>query len=34
MHPFMATKNPTPKSALRQKAQLMSASEIERPSYA
>src|ERR1700746_616174 len=30
MHPFMAAKNPTPKSALRQKSQLMSASEIER----
>src|SRR5437879_11988652 len=30
MHPFMAAKNPTPKSALRQKAQLMSSSEIER----
>ncbi len=30
MHPVMATKSPAPKSALRQKAQLMSASEIER----
>ena len=30
MPAFMATKNPTPKSPLRQKAQLMSASEIER----
>jgi pyrimidine operon attenuation protein/uracil phosphoribosyltransferase len=30
MQRFMATKNATPKSGLRQKAQLMSASEIER----
>ena len=30
MPPFMATKSTTPKSTLRQKAQLMSASEIER----
>jgi pyrimidine operon attenuation protein / uracil phosphoribosyltransferase len=30
MHAFMATKSSTPKSVLRQKAQLMSASEIER----
>src|ERR1700757_3750869 len=30
MHPAMATKSPSQKSALRQKAQLMSASEIER----
>jgi pyrimidine operon attenuation protein / uracil phosphoribosyltransferase len=30
MHPFMATKNSTAKSGLRQKAQLMSDSEIER----
>jgi pyrimidine operon attenuation protein / uracil phosphoribosyltransferase len=30
MQPFMATKSTSPKSALRQKAQLMSASEIER----
>lgn len=30
MHPVMATKNTAPKSGLRQKAQLMSASEIER----
>jgi pyrimidine operon attenuation protein / uracil phosphoribosyltransferase len=30
MQPFMGTKSTSPKSALRQKAQLMSASEIER----
>ena len=30
MQPVMATKSPAPKSGLRQKAQLMSASEIER----
>jgi pyrimidine operon attenuation protein / uracil phosphoribosyltransferase len=30
MQPFMATKNTSPKSGLREKAQLMSASEIER----
>jgi len=30
IHPFMATKSSPPKSPLRQKAQLMSASEIER----
>jgi pyrimidine operon attenuation protein/uracil phosphoribosyltransferase len=30
MQPFMATKSNSPKSGLRQKAQLMSASEIER----
>jgi pyrimidine operon attenuation protein / uracil phosphoribosyltransferase len=30
MHAAMATKSPAPKSGLRQKAQLMSASEIER----
>src|SRR6202008_4994980 len=30
MQPFMATKSTSAKSALRQKAQLMSASEIER----
>jgi pyrimidine operon attenuation protein/uracil phosphoribosyltransferase len=30
MQPFMATKSTSPKSGLRQKAQLMSASEIER----
>jgi pyrimidine operon attenuation protein / uracil phosphoribosyltransferase len=30
MQPFMATKSTSPKSALREKAQLMSASEIER----
>ena len=30
MQPFMATKSNSPKSALRQKAQLMSTSEIER----
>jgi pyrimidine operon attenuation protein/uracil phosphoribosyltransferase len=30
MHPAMAIQNPAPKSGLRQKAQLMSASEIER----
>ena len=30
MHPFMATNSTSPKSGLRQKAQLMSASEVER----
>jgi len=30
MHPFMVTKSTSPKSGLRQKAQLMSASEVER----
>jgi len=30
MHPVMATKSTSPKSGLRQKAQLMSASEVER----
>lgn len=30
MHPVMAIKSPAPKSGLREKAQLMSASEIER----